>query len=68
MWPEVLTITIPLSDLMLLSLERNRGITAALILEEMLELWACSSELTLLTNMIIGPLLVVCLWVCRKTR
>lgn len=68
MWPDVLTITIPLSDLMLLSLERNRGMTAALMLEEMLELWACSSELTLLTKMIIGPLLVVCLWVCRKTR
>lgn len=66
-WPEVLTITMPLSDLILLSLARNRGMTAALMLDEMFALWACSSELTLLTNMTIGPLLVVCLWVCPKT-
>lgn len=66
LWPSVLTMTMPLRFLMLLTLDSSRGMTAPLILSDILEFWAWNSELTLLKNMTIGTFLSVPLWVCRK--
>lgn len=63
LWPAVLTMTMPLSDLILLTLVSSRGMTADLMLSSIFDLWAWNRELTLLKNIMIGCFVLVILWV-----